>query len=220
MPSSPTAPDRQTPKPNSRPPLARLLPSILIGAIAPVVVYRLASPHLDAVPALVLASVPPLVYTLFTWAKKRSIDIISVAALFTLGASLVATLLVHDPHLLLLRDAYLTGAFGLICLISVLVARPLAVYVYRWAMAPTPEQLAAMASQNSAERRRIIQRLITLIWAVVFLAETVLDVFLAYRLPTTGYLAVHPFLFWATLLACFGGATLYSRRLIQKAETS
>ncbi len=198
--------------------MASLLPSLLIGALAPVLVYSLASAYVATVPALLLAGVPPLAYSRYVWARTRSIDIISAAALFTLAVSLVVTLLIHDSHMLLLRDAYLTGAFGLLCLFSVLVGRPLAGYVYRWAMAPTSEQLAAMASQNSAERRKTIQRLITLIWAVVFLAETVLDVFLAYRLPTTGYLAVHPFLFWATMLACFGGAILYSRRLMQKAE--
>ena len=186
-------------------------------------IYWLASPHMSTLPTLALMAVPPTIYTLYSWARKRSIDLISVFALITLAVSLLVTLFVHDPHLFLIRDSYLTGVFGLLCLISLLTPRPLAYYVYRWAFAHTPDELAALNARSQTPHGRFVQRMVTAIWGLAFVGETLIDAFLAYHLPTAQFVAIHPFLFWGTILVTMGGATLYSRhaqKTLSKASAS
>ncbi len=205
------APGGQDSTRRSHPPFAGLLRSIIISAALPVLIYQFASPRLSPVPTLALMALPPVLYTAYGWARTRSIDAISALALFALGISLLTTLFVHDPHLFLIRDSYLTGAFGLLCLMSLAFPRPLAFYVYRWAFVHTPEQLARLNASWQDAGRRFAQRLITAGWGMAFVGETLADGFLAYRLPTGRFVAIHPFLFFGTILLTMGGATLYSR---------
>ncbi len=211
MPHSQTVADSPNLQPASRSRFAGLLPSVIISAGLPVLIYWLASPHLSTLPTLALMAVPPTIYTLYSWARTRSIDVISVFALISLAVSLLVTLFVHDPRLFLIRDSYLTGVFGLLCLISLATPRPLAYYVYRWAFARTPVQLAVLDARSQTPRGRFVQRVVTAIWGLAFVGETLLDAFLAYHLPTAQFVAIHPFLFWGTILVTMGGATLYSR---------
>ncbi len=201
---------------NSQGPFAGMLPSIILGAVFPILIYRLASPYMPTMPALLLSGVPPMLYSVYGWVRTRNIDVVSTIALFTLSISLLMVLVVHDPRLLLIRDSYLTGAFGLLCLISLTWHRPLAFYVYRWAFVRTPEQLTTFEAGWGAARIRFIRRLITMIWGLAFVGETLVDGFLAYHLPTAQFVTVHPFLYWGTMLVAFGGATLYSRQVHQK----
>ncbi len=204
--------------PNSQQPFAGMLPSIIVSAVFPIVIFRLASPHMPTMSALLVAGIPPLLYSVYGWVRARSLDIVSMIALFTLAISLLMALVVHDPHLLLIRDSYLTGAFGLLCLISLTWQRPLAFYVYRWMFVRTPEQLAAFEAGWSAAYIRRIRRLVTAIWGLAFVAETLVDMFLAYHLPTGQFVGVHPILYWGTMLVTFGGAILYTRQAHAKIE--
>ncbi len=211
MPTSRVAPDSPSSSSRAHPPFAGLLRSILFGAAMPVLIYELASPYMSPLAALGLMALPPALYTMYGWARSRSIDAISALALFTFAVSLLVTLFVHDPRLFLIRDSYLTGAFGLLCLISLAFPRPLAFDVYRWAFVRTPEQLARLNAGWQDPGRRFVQRLITVVWGVAFVGETLVDGFLAYHLPTGRFVAIHPFLFFGTILLTMGGATLYSR---------
>jgi hypothetical protein len=188
------------------------------SAVLPVVIYRLASPHMAPLSALTLMAVPPLVYAGYGWVHTHSIDAISIITLCTLVTSLLFTLLVHDPHLFLLRDSYLTGAFGLLCLISLRFPRPVAYYVYRWAFVCTPEQLAALSAGWQNPHSRFVRRLVTIVWGLAFIGEALTDTYLAYHLPTARFVVVHPLLFWETITATIGWATLYGRhgRTVEK----
>jgi hypothetical protein len=192
--------------------LRSLRTPILVSGALPVVIYLVASPHMPRLAALALAGVPPLVYGGQEWTRRQSLDIISAVALFTIVISLLLAALVRDPHVLLIRDACLTGVFGILCLLSLLAPQPMAYWVYRWAFAPTAEQLAVLETRWKTPRGRFARRLVTTVWGIAFSAEALLDLFLAYHLPTAQFVEIHPFLFWGTLLVVFGWATQYARR--------
>lgn len=208
--------DAQGAKPDSGQRSAGLLPSIVISALFPLVIYWLASPYMSTLSVLILMAVPPVLYSVYGWIRARRIDLISIITLFTLVVSMVLALLVHDPHLLLLRDSYLTGTFGLLCLLSLMTSKPAAYYVYKWMFVRTPEQLASLDGNWKLPYSRFVRRLITIVWAVLFIGETLTDAFLVYNLPTERFVEIHPFLFWGTLVVAFGGATLYSRQAQKK----
>jgi len=67
---------------------------------------------------------------------------------------------------------------------------------------------------------RFVRRLVTLVWGLAFLGETLLDTFLVYHLPIVQWIAIHPFLFWGTQVAAFGWAILYSRYAQPKIDAS
>jgi intracellular septation protein A len=161
MSNSPMAQKSQDLKPNIRQAFGGMLPSILINAVVPVVIYLLASPHMPTMAALALTAIPPVLYSGYGWVRARSIDLLSIISLFLIVVSMLLALLVHDPHLLLLKDSYETGAFGLLCLLSLPFPRPVGYYVYRWAFVRTPEQLVRLNAGWQVPYARFVRRLIT-----------------------------------------------------------
>lgn len=196
------------------------LPSIIISAVFPLLIYLLVSPHMAPLPVFALMAVPPVLYSGYCWVRTHSIDLISIITLFLIVVSMLIALLVHDPRLFLLRDSFLTGAFGLLCLLSLPFTRPLAYYMYWWAFARTPEQLTPLNASWQVLYGRFVRRLVTLVWGVVFVGEALLDTLLLYHLPTTQWVAIHPFLFWGTIVAAFGWATFYARYAQPKIQAS
>jgi intracellular septation protein A len=189
---------------------------MVIGAFLPLIIYLLASPHMPPLSALALTAVPPLLFASYGWARTRRIDPISLMTLFTVGVSVLIALLVNDPRLILVRDSFLTAAFGVLCLISLMTSRPMGYYVYRWIFVRTPEQLASLDAGWKVPYSRFARRLVTVVWGLAFLGEALLDIFLAYHISTAQFVGIHPFLFWGTIVATMGWATLFSRHVQQK----
>lgn len=220
MADSHIAPESQDFKPTVRQAFGGLLPSIIINAVFPLVIYLLASPHMPIMAALALTAVPPVLYSVSGWVRARGIDPISIITLFMVVVYMLLALLVHDPHVFMLRDSTLTGAFGLLCLLSLLSPRPLGYYMYRWAFVRMPEQLAHLNAGWQVPYARFVRRLVTLVWGLVFLGEALLDTFLLYHLLMAQWVTIHPLLFWGTIVVAFGWATLYARYAQPKIEAS
>ena len=220
MSDSQAAPKSQDLKSTVRQALGGLLPSIIISAVFPLLIYLLASPHMAPLPVFALMAVPPVLYSGYGWVRTHSIDLISIITLFLIVVSMLIALLVHDPRLFLLRDSFLSGAFGLLCLLSLLSPRSVTYYMYRRAFVRTPEQLARLNASWQVPYGRFARRRITLVWGLVFVGEALLDTFLLYHLPTAQWVVIHTFLFWGTMVAAFGWAILYSRHAQPKIDAS
>jgi len=213
MSSQPAANRPQTVSAGFRGRMKGLLPSIVIGAVFPAVIYMLISPHMSTLGALAVSAIPAAIFTIYTWTRTRSPDLISLVSLFTMVVSMLVAALVHNPRLLLLKDSYLTGTFGLICLGSLLFGKPVGYFVYLWAFAVTPEQRTRMDAGWQIPYSRHARRLVTTVWGLAFVAETILDAILVYHLSITQFIAIHPFLFWGTLILTMGWATVYSGKV-------
>jgi hypothetical protein len=213
MSNSSMVPDSQGISLNFRERFGGLLLPVIISAVCPLVIFRLVSPLMSPLAALALTAIPPLLFSLYSWLRTHNIDPISIMALFSLAVSILVTLLAHDPRLFLLREAYLTGAFGLLCLISLMSQKPVAVYIYMWAFGRTSGQVT---SQEAVHYLGFVRRMVTLVWGVAFIGETSIDAFLAFHLSTSQFLVIHPFLFWGIIVATMGWATGYSRQAQKK----
>jgi len=197
-----------------------MLRSLLINAVSAFVIYLLASPHMPTLAALALMAIPPVLYSLYGWVRTRSIDPISIITLALIVVTMLLALLVRDPRLFMLRDSYLTGVFGLLCLLSLPFSKPAAYYMYRWLFVRTPEQLERINAGWQVPYARFARRLVTLVWGLAFVGVALLDTYLLYHLPTVQWIAIHPFLFWGTMVAAFGWAILYSRHAQPKIDAS
>jgi hypothetical protein len=194
--------------------------SLLINAVFPLLIYLVASPHLAQLAALALTAVSPVLYGCAGWLRTRRADPLNLLALVLIALGMLLALLGHDPRLFLMRDSLATGAFGLLCLLSLPFARPLAYYLYRWVFVRTPDQLARLNAGWQVPYASFVRRLITAVWGVVFLGEALVDTFLLYHLPMAHYVAIHPVLFWGTQVGAFGWAILYARAAEPKVQAS
>src|SRR5262249_5766252 len=102
-----------TPQPHVR----SLICDIVRNATIPAVLYLFAKHLLSAgeVRALLWATIFPLVKSVYDLARHREIDPVAVLILLGLAASLIAVLFQGDARLLLIRESFFTGAFGLAC---------------------------------------------------------------------------------------------------------
>lgn len=145
--------------------------------------------------ALAIATTFPLGRSVFELAKRRKLDPISLIVLLAIAANAIAVLFGGSPRLLLVRESLFTGAFGVACLGSLLLPRPLMFYI----------GAHFLASGDSLKRRRyriswalpevrFTSRLITSVWGVVFVGEFAIHLVFIFRLPVAWVLVLSPVL--------------------------
>ena len=90
----------------------------LVNLGGPWLVYRLVEGSTSITGALIWSSVPPIIWSLWQLVHSRKLDVISMLVIAGIGASLAATMLGGNPRLLLVRESFITGIFGLVFLAS------------------------------------------------------------------------------------------------------
>jgi len=213
------APENQSLRQVFRQRLGRLPVQAMVSVVLPLVIYLLASPRTSMFTALVLTAAVPLLYSIYCWVRTRHVAFLSLVTLFMVGISLLIALLVHDPRLLLLRDACLAGLLGLICLFSLLRTRPIAYTFYRWAFIHTSEQSVSLNALWQLPYARFTWRMLTTMWGLMFLGLALIEAALVYRLPAAQFLAVHPFLLWGTIIVTASVTRLCGKRTRKQITT-
>ena len=110
-----------------------LLISIVLNALVPVVVYHLAKRYLSAaeVTALGAAALFPLGLSILDLSRMRTLDPVALVSLMSIAVSRIAVTLGGSPKLLLIRESFFTGAFGIACFVSLALPRPIMFYFGR-----------------------------------------------------------------------------------------
>jgi hypothetical protein len=146
-----------------------MLPSLLISAIGPLVVYELVRPSVhDNTVALAMGLAVPVSWTLTRWLVRRRLDPIGlVSALALAVACVVSALSGGNPLILELKDPVLTGALGMACLVSVLLRRPLHLAVLRLLASRNSLARAAVADPARTQHSSMITALVAVILLIV-----------------------------------------------------
>lgn len=160
--------------------LLRTIPHILLRMLLPLIIYQVVGqffPLADWMKICISASIP-LSFFLLRWLRWRSIDLLSVLMLSGLGFSLLLALLTQDPNLLSLREAFLHGLFGLICLGSLAFPRPLAWTLYTYAMTGKISARGGRLEEAIQQELAMLStfRLVTLVAGCVLLAVALVHV--------------------------------------------
>lgn len=155
--------------------------------------------------AYVVSGIGPLVSIGVTWVRTRTLSGVSMIILaFQLLSAVAAFVGGADPRLLLVKDSVVTGAFGLVCLLSMLLARPLMFYFgQKFGTDGTAGGVAWWDGLWRFPAFRRSQYLITTLWGVGFLVEAALRIALAYTIDfDTAYTvgAILPFVVLAALI--------------------
>ncbi len=192
--------------PPQRPSVRPMMLEMAIDAGIPFGCYWLSMHYLSRseVLALLVASIFPTLKSLYGVLRRRARDPISVLILAGLLFGLAALLVGGGAKLLLIRESLFTGAFGLACLVSLLSRsrRPVMFYFGRFFAAGSDPVRRARFDQlwQYASFRRV-QRIMTLVWGLVFVGEFTVRVVLIYTVSPATVLAVSPIVLGsATLL--------------------
>jgi hypothetical protein len=198
----------------------QLLPSLLVNAIAPYVVYQVLTGNgVDPVQALQVAAIFPIVGVARGYIRTRRADIIGVVSLVFIVLGVAASVISGDPRFILIKESLLTGAFGLVCLASLLMPRPLMFYFGRqFTSGGDPTRAAAFEAMWQYPRFRTINRTITVVWGVGYLVEAAVRVSLSYVLSIPQFLLVSPILAIGVTIALISWTMAYARRARQRAE--
>src|SRR5947209_8521354 len=175
------------------PSMRAMLPSTIFGAIIPLAVYYSVRGHVDGdAPALMIAGAIPAAWVIVEWVRKRTLDAIGSITLFGFIAGIIASVaLGGNAFVLKVRDSAFTAVFGLVCLATLRMHKPLMFHLGKALSAGDDEERRAAYDElfelPTARRTFLI---ITAVWGVGLILEASARVVLAVALPTGPFLAV------------------------------
>jgi len=133
--------------------------------VLPFAIYSIANGRYGAAPALLAASVPPILWALATFIRERKMDAISMLVLAGIALSLIAFAGGGGVKFLQLRENLVGGLVGLVFLASAAIGRPL---IYQLAKAGSrrrgPEAAAAVEALGGHAGFRRATAVATLVW--------------------------------------------------------
>jgi hypothetical protein len=190
----------------------------LVNLGGPWVVYRLVEGSTSTITALLLSSLPPIIWSLLQLVWSRKLDVIGLLVIAGIAATLVATLLGGSPRLLLVRESFITGIFGLVFLGSLWLPRPLLFYLAKATVAKEGMAGDQFDGKWSIPGFRHTFYLMTVVWGVGLIAQAVLQVILAFALSIEQDLVVSPIVGYGVYLGLFGWSFWYGKRRREKGE--
>jgi hypothetical protein len=184
----------------------------LVNLGGPFLVYQLATGHMSETAALMLSSGPPILWSIGQLIWSRTLDAISLLVIAGIALSLVATLLGGSPRLLLVRESFITGVFGLIFLGSLLSPKPLMFLIVKTTVTKQGMSEEAFSSRWSIPGFRFTFYLMTVVWGVGLLVEAILKIILAFSMPIGSFLVVSPIISYGIYFGLLGWSIWYGNQ--------
>ena len=202
---------RATTRPGWRP--GALMAEIAVNVVLPYLIYVYGERRVGETHALLAASVPPIVWSLAEFIRKRRIDAMSLLVIAGIVLSLLACVGGGSARWLQLRENLVTGLIGLVFLVSVAAGHPL---VYQLVRARELRKSRAHGDALEALRAvpffRRTMVIMTLVWGFGLLAETAVACGLVYTMSIGSYLLVSPFVGYGSMGALGLWSVWYARR--------
>jgi hypothetical protein len=185
---------------------------ILVNFVLPYLTYIKTENSLGQAHALMAASLPPILWSVVEFARKRRVDAVSILVIAGIVLSLLAFLGGGSVRFLQLRENLVTGLIGLLFLGSAAIGRPL---IYQLARASKLRESRSEADKFEELRKyqhfRRGMTIMTLVWGFGLLAQTVVACLLVFRMTIRNYLIASPFLGYGTIGALALWTFLYVR---------
>jgi len=186
---------------------------LLANFLLPFLIYANGRARLGDVRALLLASAPPIVWSLIEFARKRRVDALSMLVLAGIALSLLAFFGGGSARFLQLREQLVTGLIGLVFLGSAAIGRPLIFQLARATMmrrSPSEVESFDALRENAYFRRTMA--IMTLVWGFGLLIECAIASSLVFAMSIGAFLVVSPILGYGTMGVLGGWTFLYARR--------
>lgn len=190
------------PEPAGRFSFVQILPTLVFDVALPIVLFNLLAGYgVPTLWALVAGGVSPALNNLRVWIRSRRLEPLGLIVIGFLAIGTAASLISGSVFVALIKDSFLTATFGLICLGSLLAARPLMFYVIRQFVAgddPARIELWNGLWQNA--EFRAAQRFVTAVWGIAYLIEALLRVGFALTLAPAQVVAISPVMGFGVLI--------------------
>jgi hypothetical protein len=196
------------------------LGDIALNAICPLVLYEISKHYfsLSEFAALVVATTFPIGKSIVDVVKRRQLDPVAVIVLLGIGASALAILAGGSPRLLLMRESIFTALFGLACLASLLLPRPMMFHFGRHFIAGNdPAKRRRYEASWALPEVRFTSRLVTVVWGCVFLGEFGIRVALILLVPVAWVLVISPVLLGSLTLITIVWTFRYAKSARERA---
>jgi len=184
----------------------------LVNLGGPFLLYQLAIGHMSETAALMLSSAPPILWSIGQLIWSRKLDALSLLVISGISLSLVATLLGGGPRLLLIRESFITGIFGLVFLASLLSPKPLVFHLAKTMVVKQGMKEEVFASSWSIPGFRFTFYLMTVVWGAGLLLEATLKIILAFTIQTGLFLVVSPIISYGIYIGLLAWSILYGNQ--------
>ena len=132
--------------------------------------------------------------------RSRRVDLIAGAILLGVVVSLLLILAGGSPRWLLVRESFLTLAFGIVFLGSLVFPKPLGFYTSRqFLVGRDTKKIARFERLWRHASFRTIIRIQTSIWGVGLILEAVVRIFLVFTMSISQFLVVSPFILYGLI---------------------
>jgi hypothetical protein len=193
--------------------------SLVINGVLPFIIYTLLTTyaHVTDLMALLATGVPSLIDSVVGIIRHRRIDFLAGMVLFGIVISLIFIALGGSARLYLIRESFLTGAYGVACVVSLLFPRPLGFYTGRYFMTGNdPQRIENFNSLWQYPQFRSMIRMQTTFWGVGTILEAVIRGYMAFTMPIAQFLAVSPIVNWGIIGGIIVVSIFYMRGWKQK----
>jgi hypothetical protein len=201
-------------------PRPALILELVVNFVLPWAAYRLAVPHWGETGGLIASAIPPVAWSAVELARFRRVDALSALVLLGIALSIAALALGGSPRMLLLRESLVTGAVGVVFLLSLATRRPLVFYFARATVARERADGAAHIDMLWRERPLFVAaiRMMTGVWGAGLTLETALRAWMAWTWPVERFLVVSPFVGYGLYGALMLWTLWYRTRMRRQAE--
>lgn len=196
---------------------ARALAEIGFNFVLPYVIYVVEKPKIGDVHALIASSLPPIVWSIVEFARKRRVDALSMLVLAGIVLSLLAFVGGGSAKFLQFRENFVNVIIGLVFLGSAAIGRPLIYELSRATMRRNNStELASFEALRDNKYFRRSMMVMTIVWGVTLLGQAAIACALLFVLSIPTYLIVSPIVGYATIGAVVLWTVWYVR--VQKAR--
>ena len=200
-------------KPDWRPRLS-LVADAAVNLLLPWLVYDQTVAGWGERGALLWSAVPPTLWSLWELYRHRRLDAKSVLVLAGIALSLLAMLGDGDSRWLLVRESLVTGAVGMLFLLSLLWRQPLLARLALAAAArQSPQQRDELQARLTLPALQNVLRGMTVLWGGGLLAECASRIWLAFHWPVARAVAIGPWLSYGIMALLAAATWLWRRRL-------
>ncbi len=179
-----------------------MAPTLIFDVALPIILFNVLTHYgFSTLTALVLGGLSPALNNLRVWITSRRLEPLGIIVITLLAVGAAASFISGNIFFVLVKDSILTGAFGVICLASLFMSRPLMFSVSRQFVAG--EDAARIAWWNSLwefPNFRAGMRFVTAVWGIVYLLEAVVRVVLALTLTPAQVVTISPFMGFGALI--------------------
>jgi intracellular septation protein A len=195
-----------------------MLPTLFFDVAMPIVAFNvLTSYGVSTLWALVAGGLFPAINNLRVWANSRRLEPLGIIVMTFLVIGTATSLISGSVFFALIKESFLTAAFGFICLGSLLVERPLMFYINRQFVAgDDPVRLEWWNGLWQHPAFRAAQRLVTAVWGIAYLAEALLRVGFALILSPRQVVAISPVMAFGVMIVLIAWTRRYMLALRER----